>query len=74
MVQGLLSLQVSEVPLQVPALQTSLAVHALLSSHTAVLLVKVQLPVDDEQVSVVHGLLSLHTLGLPARQPPFWHT
>jgi hypothetical protein len=56
-VQGLLSLHTIAVPAQTPPLQVSLVVHALPSSHEAVLLAWTQ-PVAGSQLSSVHGLLS----------------
>lgn len=47
-----------EPPMQIPPEQVSFEVQASLSSHDAVLFVYAQLPAL--QVSLVHGLLSLH--------------
>jgi hypothetical protein len=67
-VHGLLSLQLSAVPAwQVPPPQTSPVVQAFPSLHGSVLFVWTH-PVDGLQVSVVHGLLSLHAVAVPG-----WH-
>ena len=67
---GLLSSQlVAEPGRQVPPAQESPVVHALPSSHAAVLFVVTQ-PVAGLQVSVVQGLLSLQTAAVPAWQLP----
>ena len=55
-------------PTHTPRLQVSVCVHALPSSHDAVLFVWAQ-PVDGLHVSVVHGLLSSQFAGCP---PPHW--
>jgi hypothetical protein len=69
-VQGLLSLQSRAVPAwQLPPEHTSPVVQAFPSLHGAVLLVKTH-PVANVQVSVVHGLLSLHTIPTPLHTPP----
>jgi hypothetical protein len=69
-VQTVLSLQRTGVPpLQVPPPQVSPAVHALPSSQAFVLFVKTQ-PVARLHVSVVHALLSLHTIPVPVQAPP----
>jgi hypothetical protein len=71
-VHGLLSLHTTAVPaLQTPPPHVSPAVQALPSLHAAVLFVKTQ-PVAGLQLSVVHGLLSLHTTAVPGlhRPPP----
>lgn len=72
-VHALPSLQ-SSVPVLVQALltQTSPVVHALLSLHAALLAVKTQLACWLEQLSSVHGLLSLHRCAVPV-QVPFTH-
>jgi hypothetical protein len=57
------------VPAQTPPEQTSFNVQARLSQQELVLLVYTQLPVTVLQVSVVHTLLSLHTLAVPAQTP-----
>jgi hypothetical protein len=57
---------------QVPPPQVSPVVQALPSSQAAVLFVKTH-PVARVQVSVVHGLLSLHTTPVPPHTPPL-HT
>ncbi len=67
----MLSLQTLAVPAQLPALHTSLAVQALPSlqlppSTTAT---KAHLPLTVSQLSVVHALLSLQTVAMPAQVP-----
>jgi hypothetical protein len=65
-VHRLLSLHTTaEPPLHAPAEHVSPVVHALPSSQAFALFVKTQ-PVAGLQLSVVHGLLSLHTTALPA--------
>jgi len=71
-VQGFVSLQARDAPpWQVPPLQTSLVVQALLSLHERVLLAKTQ-PVEELHESSVHGLASSQVLGLERHEPP-WH-
>ena len=69
-VQVLLSLQnvaaLTSVPAQLPALQASLLVHALLSLQLRLLLVKTQ-PLPGAQLSVVHKLLSVQVMPVPAQ-------
>jgi hypothetical protein len=74
-VQTLLSLQFLAVPLHMPAAQASFSVQALLSLHTIpppVMGVNLHAPVVVLQLSVVQGLLSLHTTVVPP-QIPFVH-
>jgi hypothetical protein len=69
-VHGLSSLQSGPTPgWQTPPPQTSPTVQALPSSQASVLLVNTQ-PVAGLHVSVVHTLLSLHTVAVPGRQLP----
>jgi len=69
-VQGFESLQFGAAPpTQTPALQVSLVVQALPSSHAAVLLVLRQ-PSAMSQVSVVQGFESLQFGGAPPTQAP----
>jgi hypothetical protein len=69
-VHGLLSLQsVAAPPAHVPFAQVSPVVHALPSSHAAVLLALTQ-PVAGRQESSVHGLLSLQSSAGPPPQAP----
>jgi len=71
MVQALPSEQtLGEPPWQVPPAQTSPTVQAFESLQGAVLSVHAHAPVDALQVSVVQTLLSLQSLGVPARQVP----
>ncbi len=63
--QTLLSLQLTVVPTQLPALQVSPLVHALPSSHARVLFTKLQAPVVESQLSLVHGLPSKHSILMP---------
>jgi hypothetical protein len=73
-VHGLLSLQtVAVVPVHMPAVQISLDVHALLSSHAAVLGAFTQ-PVTKLHESSVQPLLSLQSSGMPAWHEPPAHT
>jgi hypothetical protein len=70
-VHTLLSLHVTGMPgWQVPLPHASPLVQALPSLHGAVLFVKVQAPVAGLQPSVVHTLLSLHTVGAPGMHVP----
>jgi hypothetical protein len=72
-VQTLPSLQTGAgPPLHVPPLHTSFVVHALPSLQLAVLFVKTQ-PLAGLHESLVHGLLSLHTVAAPPTQAPFEH-
>jgi hypothetical protein len=69
--ESLVQLSPSSHTLAVPAWQLppphlSLLVQLLPSSHAAVLATAVQLPLAASQPSVVQGLLSLHTLAVPA--------
>ena len=64
-VQAFASSQMTAVPLQTPAPQTSPEVHALPSSQAAVLLVNTQ-PVAGLHVSVVQAFPSLQTTAEPA--------
>jgi len=69
-VHGFESLQVGGAPpAHDPAAQVSFVVQAFPSLHAVVLFVKTQ-PVDGLQVSVVHTLLSLHTLAPSGWQLP----
>lgn len=61
------------VPLQVPAEQASLLVHALLSLHGFVLFVNTHAPDDVLHESLVHALLSLQTFGVPGLHEPPAH-
>jgi hypothetical protein len=67
-------LQFSPVPaLQSPAWQFSVPLHTLPSLHDVPLSTGVLTqPVPGLQLSVVHGLLSLHSGGLPLIQVPAW--
>jgi hypothetical protein len=67
-VQPLLSLQFAAVPAQTPAEQVSSLVHALPSSHDAVLSLCTH-PVAGLQLSSVHGLPSSQLIPVPP-QPP----
>jgi len=58
--------------LHTPFWHTSPLVQALLSEHTAVLLLYTHVPVLAVQLSSVQGLLSEQTLGLPPVQTPLW--
>jgi hypothetical protein len=72
-VQTLLSLQVTGVPARhVPLRQASPVVHALPSEQLPVLLVNTQ-PVAGLQLSVVQGLLSSQTTGVPGWHVPPLH-
>jgi hypothetical protein len=73
-VHGLLSLQLSAVPLrQTPAWQVSAPLHALPSPHDAPFARAVWVqPNVALQPSVVHGLLSLQSRAAPALQVPAW--
>jgi hypothetical protein len=58
-------------PLQVPPPQVSAVVQAEPSSHAEALLAKPQAPVCGSQLSSVHTLLSLQTVGVPGwHEPP----
>ncbi len=59
------------VPAQPPPLQVSFTVQGSPSSQESVLLVCTQ-PVAASHESVVQGLLSLQSSGVPAVQVPFW--
>jgi hypothetical protein len=65
-VQGLPSSQRRGSPPQLPRSQMSATVQALPSSQLAVLLLNTQ-PDAGAQESSVHGLLSLHTIGVPTQ-------
>ena len=70
MVQALLSLQTGATPpTQTPPLQASWVVHTLLSLQGRVLAAVAQ-PVTASQLSLVQGLLSLQTTGLPLPHTP----
>jgi len=56
-------------PVHLPRAHVSLLVHTLPSSQAAVLLVNTQ-PVAVLQLSLVHGLASVHATGLPALHTP----
>ena len=72
-VQALLSLQTVAVPgWQLPPLQISPVVHTLPSLQAFVLFVKTH-PVAGLHASLVHGLLSLHTVAAPGWQLPAEH-
>jgi hypothetical protein len=72
-VQGLLSLQLgADPPTQDPPAQVSAVVHALPSSHDAVLFVFTQ-PVAGTHESSVHGLLSLQFGAEPPTHTPAAH-
>jgi hypothetical protein len=68
-VHGLASLHTLAEPAQLPLAQTSLSVHRLPSSHAAVLLANTHAPLVALQLSLVQGLLSLHTLAAPPHAP-----
>ena len=70
LVQMLLSSQLTLLPPQKPPLQVSFWLHALPSLQASVLLAKTQLPLAASQVSLVHGLPSLHTATAPGLQAP----
>ncbi len=73
LVHGLPSSQLGATPpLHRPPLHESPVVHALASSHSAVLLLTKQ-PVWLLQLSVVQGFLSSQTVGSPGWQLPPWH-
>ena len=70
-VQTLLSLQTVGAPgLHVPLPHMSPVVQASPSLQALTLLVKPQAPVAGLQLSLVHGLLSLHTAGAPGSHVP----
>ena len=70
-VHGLLSLHTTAEPVHLPLAQTSPVVQALPSVQAAVLAVITQPPVLASQASLVHGLLSLHTVILAPWHTPF---
>jgi hypothetical protein len=71
-VQTLSSLQLLATPTHWPAEHVSLLVHALPSSHVAVLFVWTQ-PVAGTQLSSVHGLVSAQLGGAPPWHAPAEH-
>src|SRR5438445_663694 len=73
-VQGLLSLQLSGVPaLQAPAWQVSAPLHTFPSPHGVPFTTGTfRQPVAGSQLSVVQGLLSLHSSGVPPVHAPAW--
>jgi hypothetical protein len=73
LVHGLLSLQLTALPKQLPLLQASWVVQALPSLHCAVTGVATQSPVLASQAVLVHGLLSLQPTGTPGWQTPVAH-
>jgi hypothetical protein len=74
-VQALPSLHTSGVPaVQEPLWHDSAPLHTFASRHGVPLVTgAVVQPVVGLQLSVVHGLPSLQTSGVPAAQVPLWH-
>ncbi len=74
LVQALLSLQTTALPMQAPALQPSVVVQGLPSVQVvpAVAAVVTHLPVAASHESSVQALLSLQLTALPAVQAPAW--
>ncbi len=69
-VHTLLSLQFLALPPHLPRLHTSLTVHGLPSSHGAVMLVRMQVPLLASTESAVHTLPSSQVLLGPLQMPP----
>ena len=74
LVQVLPSLHAMAVPAQAPTAHVSFAVHALPSSHAAVVLTWLHKPVALTQLSVVHALLSLQLSAGPGTHAEPLHT
>src|SRR5262249_17224521 len=73
-VHGLLSSQLTPTPAHFPAVHLSPVVQALPSSQgVSSILLTLEQPVIELQLSTVQSLLSLHVSGMPGLQLPAWH-